>query len=49
MNALPVVTVTRADDGTAVACTCGWHHTYPDRVTADLVARRHRASHGKGA
>jgi len=49
MNALPVVTVSRVDGGHLATCTCGWVRWDISRVTVDLVARRHRATHGKAA
>jgi hypothetical protein len=49
VNKLPVVTVTRVAGGFEATCSaCPWSRFDTDRPTVDLVARRHRASHGKG-
>lgn len=49
MNNLPIVSVKRVPGGFKATCSqCPWTKTDTDRPTVDLVARRHRASHGKG-
>lgn len=48
MNALPVVTICRADGGHAIRCSCTWEAFRYSRPAADLIANEHRASHGKG-
>lgn len=46
MNKLPVVTVSRADGGHVITCSCEFTAFRFSRVAADLVAHEHRGSHG---